>query len=90
MWRKKTGLWASALLPAKSKTVAITHDHDIVCRVEYDDQDGKVPLPEGSGKLLAVYNVTGIADFVEEHRARSWARPRCTSFALDASGVVAW
>merc|ERR1711968_103158 len=89
-WKKKTGLWTRrALLPAKSKTVAISHDQDIVCRIEYDDQEGKNPLPDGVDKLLAVYNVTGIADFVEEHKGKDLGTPKVhLSFALDASGVV--
>ena len=89
-WHKKTPLWhKKTLLPAKSKTVAIVHNQDIQCRVQYGPEDAVADLPRGTDKLLAVYNITGIADFAKEHESKDLGSPKVhLSFALDASGVV--
>lgn len=94
-WKKQTGLYMSkAAVPAKPKTVAFQHDQDIVCRIEYDastapgDLRGDA-LPLGTSPLLAVYNITGIAEFAEENSDRGLGPPKIhLSFALDSSGMV--
>ena len=66
-WNKFTKLYpAKSALNSKLKTVAFQYDKDILCQVEYDDAN----LPEGTDKLIAVYNVTGIADFSSEAAAK--------------------
>jgi hypoxia up-regulated 1 len=60
-----------------------------LCRIEYDSTAGGNPLPEGTSSLLAVYNITGIAEFAEENSGKGLGAPKVhLSFALDSSGVV--
>lgn len=49
--------------------MAFQYDKDILCQVEYEDAN----LPAGTDKLIAVYNVTGIADFSSEAAAKGIA-----------------
>eukprot|EP01035_Chromulina_nebulosa_P030583 gene30583-40644_t len=86
-WNKKTKLYpVKSSLNSKLKTVAFQYDKDILCQVEYEDAN----LPAGTDKLIAVYNVTGIADFSSEAAAKGIATlPKVhLSFSLDSSGLV--
>lgn len=57
VWEKFTSLYPrKSSVPSKSKTVAFQYSDDILCKLEYDDD---VKLPEGTEKILAVYNITG-------------------------------
>jgi hypoxia up-regulated 1 len=86
-WKKHISLYPiKSPVPAKSKTLAFNYDKDILCRIEYDDD---ISLPEGTSKLLAVYNITGVADFAKETSSKGLGAPKVhLSFALDASGIV--
>lgn len=90
VWHKKTALYgAKSSVPAKPKTVAFQHDQDILCRVEYDSTKAGNDLPEGTSNLLAVYNITGIAEFAEENAGKGLGPPKIhLSFNLDSSGLV--
>lgn len=90
-WQKSTPIYAPhSLLPGKTKTVAITHDEDILCSVSYDvEGENKLQLPEGASKLLSVFNITGIKAFAKEHAAKELGVPKVLlTFSLDGSGVV--
>merc|ERR1712054_232231 len=86
-WIKQTSLYPRlSAVPSKAKTVAFNYDKDILCKIEYDE-DSK--LPEGTSKLLAVYNVTGVAEFAKETESKGLGQPKVhLSFTLDSSGVV--
>lgn len=87
-WNKYTTLYPfKSLVPSKVKTVAFQYDKDILCSIEYDDV---VALPEGTDKLLAVYNITGIAAFSQEVVGKGLNNtPKVhLSFGLDSSGIV--
>lgn len=86
-WSKHTGLYPSkSTFPSKSKTLAFHYDKDILCKVHYDDNES---LPAGEASLLAVYNITGIAEFAKEAAGRGLEQPKVhLSFSLDSSGVV--
>lgn len=91
VWRKSTTLYPSkSAMNFKLKTVAFHYDKDILCQIEYDDGDKGTPLPAGTDKLIAVYNVTGIAAFSSEAAAKGvTALPKVhLSFSLDTSGMV--
>ena len=90
VWVKKTSLYgAKSSVPAKPKTVAFQHDQDILCRIEYDSTKAGNDLPEGTSNLLAVYNITGIAEFAEENAGKGLGPPKIhLSFSLDSSGLV--
>merc|ERR1711988_605149 len=86
-WSKQTPLYPRlSSIPSKTKTVAFNYDKDILCKIEYDDDQ---PLPEGTSKLLAVYNISGVADFAKEAESKGLGQPKVhLSFTLDSSGVV--
>merc|ERR1711988_1363224 len=86
-WSKQTAIYPRlSAVPSKAKTVAFNYDKDILCKIEYDE-DSK--LPEGTSKLLAVYNVTGVAEFAKETESKGLGQPKVhLSFTLDSSGVV--
>lgn len=71
VWSKNTSLYPiKSPMNGKLKTVAFQYDKDILCQIEYDDSSERSPLPAGTDKLIAVYNVTGIADFSSEAVAK--------------------
>ncbi len=91
LWQKNTVLYSpSSQVPGKTKTVAINHDQDILCSVSYDTSiAGSQTLPPSIESLLAVYNVTGVRDFVKEHESKALGVPKVLlTFSLDASGIV--
>mmetsp|Transcript_357 Transcript_357/g.348 ORF Transcript_357/g.348 Transcript_357/m.348 type:complete len:927 (+) Transcript_357:193-2973(+) len=87
VWQKHASLYPRrSPVPAKTKTVAFQYDQDILCKLEYDDD---VPLPEGTAPLLAVYNISGIAEFAKESASKGLGQPKVhLSFGLDSSGIV--
>lgn len=86
-WQKSASLYPKrSVVPSKTKTVAFQYDKDILCKLEYDDD---VTLPAGTDKTIAVYNITGVADFAKDAAAKGLALPKVhLSFALDSSGMV--
>lgn len=91
-WSKRTLLFPrKSAVPSKVKTVTFTHDKDIICRLEYDaDAATEQLLPHGTDKLIAMYNISGIAQFVRDNAEKGVVgTPKVhLSFALDASGLV--
>lgn len=87
VWEKFTSLYPrKSSVPSKSKTVAFQYSDDILCKLEYDDD---VKLPEGTEKILAVYNITGISEFAKESANKGLGQPKVhLSFNLDTSGIV--
>lgn len=86
-WSKHTSLYPRlSAVPSKAKTVAFNYDQDILCKIEYDEDP---LLPQGTSKLLAVYNITGVAEFAKETESKGLGQPKVhLSFTLDSSGVV--
>lgn len=86
-WHKETTIYPrKSPFPAKSKVVAFPYDQDILCKLEYDDSE---PLPEGTSKTIAVYNITGIAAFAKENESKGLGAPKVhLSFLLDGNGMV--
>ena len=86
-WHKETVLYpAKSQIPSKQKTLAFNYDSDILCKLEYTDE---VTLPEGTSNVVAVYNITGIADFAKETASKGLGQPKVhLSFALDGNGIV--
>merc|ERR1711916_358892 len=89
-WSKQTPLYPRlSSVPSKVKTVAFNYDKDILCKIEYDE-DADTPLPIGTDRLLAVYNISGIAEFAKETESKGLGQPKVhLSFSLDSSGVIA-
>jgi hypoxia up-regulated 1 len=92
VWSKRTLLFPrKSPVPAKVKTVTFTHEKDIICRLEYDtDAMTELLLPHGTNKLIAMYNISGIAQFVRDNAEKGvLGTPKVhLSFTLDASGLV--
>ena len=54
------------------KTIAFTHRHDVLCSLDYADDDG---LPEGTELALGVYLVTGVAAFAAKTEQKGLGKP---------------
>jgi len=81
-WAKTTNLFKrGAKYGGKAKTIAFQHDADVVCEILYEDD---------SMGSIALYNITGVAQFAADMRANiPDAKPKVQlSFALDASGLT--
>jgi len=88
-WVKQTSLFsAKTSIPSRPKTVAFNHDQDILCRIEYDNTSS-LSIPSGTDNLIAVYNITGIAEFAQETASKGLGPPKVhLSFSLDLGGLV--
>ena len=87
VWQKETSLYeAFSTVPSKAKVVAFPYDKDILCRLEYSNDQ---QLPIGTDKLIAVYNITGIESFAKESESKGLGTPKVhLSFILDGNGIV--
>ena len=87
VWQKETSLYdAFSTVPSKAKVVAFPYDKDILCRLEYSNDQ---QLPIGTEKLIAVYNITGIESFAKESESKGLGTPKVhLSFVLDGNGIV--
>eukprot|EP00604_Paraphysomonas_vestita_P001760 CAMPEP_0174823626 /NCGR_PEP_ID=MMETSP1107-20130205/26314_1 /TAXON_ID=36770 /ORGANISM="Paraphysomonas vestita, Strain GFlagA" /LENGTH=721 /DNA_ID=CAMNT_0016047011 /DNA_START=407 /DNA_END=2572 /DNA_ORIENTATION=- len=90
LWSKHTPLFPpSSPIPSKTKTVAFHHDKNILCRVEYDQNESIWSLPTGVDSLISVLNITGIAEFAQETSSLGAGQPKIhLSFTLDNSGII--
>jgi hypoxia up-regulated 1 len=92
VWTKHAALFPRrSPVPSKVKTVTFAHDKDIVCRLEYDATDETSSLlPPSDSRLIALYNITGIAQFAHDNAAKGIVgTPKVSlSFLLDGSGLV--
>lgn len=91
-WEKRASLFPpKSPVPSKVKTVTFPHDRDIICRLEYeaDDVTAKL-LPHSDGRLIGMYNISGISQFVKENNDKGVSgTPKIhLSFLLDGSGIV--
>jgi len=87
VWQKETSLYeAFSSVPSKAKVVAFPYDKDILCRLEYSNDQ---QLPIGTDNLIAVYNITGIESFAKESESKGLGTPKVhLSFLLDGNGIV--
>jgi hypoxia up-regulated 1 len=97
-WEKSTTLFKSwSKLDAK-KLIAFHHDRDIMCEVSYaQDEPGFELLPQGTPKLIAQYNITGVSEVMKAMTTKGYktcgldgsTKPKMTlHFKLDSSGIV--
>lgn len=69
------------------KTIAFTHETDVACAVEYDDESES--LPDGTGKSIEKYSIMGVADFAKEMAEKELGAPKVSlQFELSTSGIV--
>merc|ERR1711871_355533 len=85
-WEKQTSVFpAKSLVPSKTKTLAFNHDNDILCRIEYENEDNLTDIPP----LLGIFNITGLSEFAQDTVAKGLGIPKVhLSFSLDSSGIV--
>jgi hypoxia up-regulated 1 len=89
VWSKSVELFPrKSVIPSKTKTLTFPYDKDILCRVMLTENEH---LPRDTGTLLAMYNITGVADFSKETAAKypNASAPKVhISFAIGDDGVV--
>jgi len=68
------------------KTIAFTHDADVLCSIDYEESDS---LPVGTDSAIERYNITGVAEFAKEMADKGLAKPKVTlQFELSTSGLT--
>lgn len=86
-WSKHATIFKANGKVGVKKTIAFTHEKDIACAVEYDNEEDA--LPEGTDTSIEKYSVTGIADFAKEMAEKKLAAPKVSlQFELSTSGLV--
>lgn len=87
-WQKHATLFKEgSKLGGKARTIAFQHDSDLRCELAYEQ------TPHGAPKTIAVYDISGVADFAKEMAKQNTSgllpRPKVQlSFTLDASGLA--
>ncbi len=86
-WSKYATIFKTNGKVGVKKTIAFTHDSDVACAVDYDDESEY--LPEGTGKSIEKYSITGVADFAKEMAEKELGSPKVSlQFELSTSGIV--
>merc|ERR1712038_2243258 len=87
-WSKHATIFKANGKVGVKKTIAFTHDSDVSCAVEYDDDDN-FQLPEGTASAIETYNVRGVAEFAKEMTDKGLGKPKVAlQFELSTSGLV--
>ena len=85
-WSKSTTLFKANGKVGVKKTIAFTHDSDILCGVDYEESDA---LPASTELSIERYNVTGVAEFAKEMAEKDLAKPKVSlQFELSTSGIA--
>lgn len=85
-WSKNAVLFASFGRIGIKKSIAFSHNKDVLCSIDYTDSD---ILPEGTEKAIERYNITGVATFALEMAAKNLTKPKVNlQFELSTSGII--
>merc|ERR1712157_435889 len=85
-WSKNAILFASFGRIGVKKSIAFSHNKDVLCSIDYTDSD---ILPEGTEKAIERYNITGVALFAKEMEAKNLTKPKVNlQFKLSSSGIT--
>lgn len=85
-WSKHATIFKSNGKVGVKKTIAFTHDRDVVCAIDYEENDS---LPEGTGLGIERYNITGITVFADEMQQKNLGKPKISlQFELSGSGLT--
>jgi hypoxia up-regulated 1 len=86
-WSKSAVIFKANGKVGVKKTIAFTHDRDIVCGLDYTKED--VNLPAGTERSLERYNITGVTEFAKKMAEKDLGKPKVSlQFELDSSGVT--
>merc|ERR1712238_42039 len=85
-WSKNAVLFASFGRIGIKKSIAFSHNKDVLCSIDYTDSD---ILPEGTEKAIERYNITGVAAFALEMAAKNLTKPKVNlQLELSSSGII--
>jgi len=85
-WSKSATVFKSFGKVGVKKTIAFTHDRDVACALDYEENE---LLPFGTNTALERYNVTGVADFAKEMEEKGLGKPKVSlQFELSSSGIT--
>merc|ERR1712038_1899540 len=85
-WSKHATIFKSNGKVGVKKTIAFTHDRDVVCAIDYEENSA---LPEGTGLGIERYNITGITVFADEMEQKNLGKPKISlQFELSSSGLT--
>uniref|UniRef100_A0A6U6FIS4 Uncharacterized protein n=2 Tax=Odontella aurita TaxID=265563 RepID=A0A6U6FIS4_9STRA len=90
VWSKHATIFKSFGRIGVKKSIAFTHDKDVACSIDYDDDDASTSvLPDGTELSIERYNVTGISKFAAEMNEKGLGKPKVSlQFELSSSGLT--
>ena len=71
-WSKHATLFKANSKVGLKKTIAFTHGRDVLCLIDYADDDS---LPKGTELALGVYSVTSVAAFAAKTEQKGLGKP---------------
>jgi len=85
-WSKSAQMFKSFGKLGVKKTIAFTHDRDVHCAIDYEEND---ILPEGTATSIEQYNIKGIEEFAKEMDEKGLGKPKVSlQFELSQSGIT--
>lgn len=85
-WSKRSTLFKPYNNMNSVKKITFKHDQDFVAHLQYE---ASAPLPEGTDRRLASYNITGLANFTASKADLGLGTPKVhLSFHLDQYGLA--
>jgi len=85
-WSKQAVIFKSGGKVGVKKTIAFTHDKDIHCTLDYEEDDA---LPQGTQLALERHDITGVVEFASEMKEKGLGSPKVSlQFELSNSGIT--
>ncbi|VEU38299.1 unnamed protein product [Pseudo-nitzschia multistriata] len=85
-WGKKATIFKTNGKVGVKKTIAFTHDKDILCSLDYAEPEN---IPDGAKTELERYKISGVSDFAKEMEEKGLGKPKISlQFELSSSGVT--
>jgi hypoxia up-regulated 1 len=86
-WNKRAAIFKPWTKFGVKKTIAFTHDRDVVCALDYDADDDLLPV--GTERELVRYTITGVSAFSLEMAEKGLGKPKVSlQFELNDSGIA--
>lgn len=88
-WKKQAVLFKAFGKMGIKKTIAFSHDKNVVCHLSYTEGDENKLLPAGTDLSLTRYQVTGVDVFAKEMKEKGLSKPKVSlQFELSMSGIA--